>query len=71
MDLVQQVNNYGIDFWACRTGVWGNPNGSLFRGSHQSPQYVAGYGYVLTGSKNKFEGIQFHFVVFEILIILI
>lgn len=53
------ANTYGIDFWACRTGVWGNPSGSLFRGSHQSPQYVAGYGYVLTGSKNKFEGIYY------------
>ena len=54
------ANNYGIDFWACRTGVWGNPNGSLFRGSHQSPQYVAGYGYVLTGSKNKFLNFPIH-----------
>lgn len=51
------ANTYGIDFWACRTGVWGNPGGSLFRGSHQSPQYVTGYAYVLeNASDNKFEG---------------
>ena len=51
------ANTYGIDYWACRTGVWGNPGGSLFRGSHQSPQYVAGYAYVLeNASDNKFEG---------------